>query len=183
MDRLISAPDAQLSAVLVALCDDDRVQARALKYLAELQSYATQLAGSPGDPVGNPAPGDASGSNPLKRKALASEPDQLEIQLCIQCKHAFAPADNTSKACMYHNGELRIVRDHDVWDDWDEGVMGDKNTPENEEDNPEGWSWCKYGPDEISTMQPGVNRSCSLLWQRRHEIGVHQRVPCSSQEE
>lgn len=145
MDRLISAPDAHLSAVLVALCDDDRVQARALRYLAELQSYATRLAGSSGDPPPNAAPVGEPATNPLKRKALAPEPDQLEIQLCIQCKHAFTPTDNTSKACAYHDGELQADGNHDVWADWDEDIAGGIETPENQEDHPEGFSWCESG--------------------------------------
>lgn len=44
MDRLICAPESLAQSVLVALCDDLRIQARALKYLGELETYAVQRA-------------------------------------------------------------------------------------------------------------------------------------------
>lgn len=44
MDRLIRAPESLAQSVLVALCDDLRIQARALKYLGELETYAVQRA-------------------------------------------------------------------------------------------------------------------------------------------
>lgn len=149
MDRLLSAPEPLMHSVLVALCDDDRVQARALRYLDELQTYAAQLAGS--SPTTD---ADASGRDgrdarprprprPRKRPRPASEPDQLGMQLCIQCKHAFTPADNSSKACFYHDGELAILEDHGLWADWDAGVGRPHDSPENQEDHPEGFAWSK----------------------------------------
>lgn len=147
MDRLLSAPDPLVHSVLVALCDDDRVQARALRYLAELQSYAAQLASagavasSPSDSAGGGGGAVAAVTNPRKRKALASEPGQLGMQLCIQCKHAFTPADNSDKACFYHDGELELLEDHALWADWDEAVGGPHDSLENQEDHPEAFAW------------------------------------------
>lgn len=133
-----------MHSVLVALCDDDRVQARALRYLAELQSYAAKLAGGGSPPTDTNANASGREGRPRKRKRPASEPDQLGMQLCIQCKHAFTPADNSSKACFYHDGELGILEDHALWADWDAGVGRAYDSPENQEDHPEGFAWCEY---------------------------------------
>lgn len=132
-----------MHSVLVALCDDDRVQARALRYLAELQSYAAQLAGS-STPPGADVDADAHANTPVRprrRKRPASEPDQLNMQLCIQCKHAFTPADNSSQACFYHDGELDIIEDHDFWADWGMSASRPRGTPDNQEDHPEAFAW------------------------------------------
>lgn len=142
MDRLLSAPEPLIHSVLVALCDDDRIQARALKYLAELQNYATQI-GDSSDPA------DASGeANPLKRKVSASE----SAQLCVQCKQAFSVGDNSPTACLYHSGELEVTEDHEVWDDWDEDVAGPHDTLENQEDHPEGFIWSKLARSAPMTL-------------------------------
>lgn len=156
MDRLLSAPDPLVHSVLVALCDDDRVQARALRYLAELQSYAAQLASaaaaaaasSPSDSAGGGG-GAAAVTNPRKRKAPPSEPGQLGMQLCIQCKHAFTPADNSDKACFYHDGELELCEDHPLWADWDEAVGGPYDTLANQEDHPEAFAWSEWNEDAL----------------------------------
>lgn len=141
MNRLLSAPDPLVHSVLVALCDDDRVQARALKYLAELEDYATKIArGDDDDGGGDDVAGghEKSGSsNPLKRKA------SMPAQLCIMCKRAFSPGDNSPTACLYHEGQLMLDESHEVWTDWDEEVGGPQITPENEEDYPQAFLWCK----------------------------------------
>lgn len=146
MDRLLAAPEPLMHSVLVALCDDDRVQARALRYLAELQSYAAHLAGRGLSPADVNPSADANNTTsrearPRKRKRPASEPDQLGMQLCIQCKHAFTPADNSSKACFYHDGELSALEDHSLWVDWDADVGRSHISLENLEDHPEAFAW------------------------------------------
>lgn len=163
MNRLLSASDPTLvHSVLVALCDDDRIQARALKYLAELEDYATKIANSSGsggggnggndddhanangndDPdVGTAAGNESSSSNnPLKRKKTAS---MMPAQLCIMCKRAFSPGDNSPTACLYHEGHLMLDEGHEMWAEWDEDVVGPQITAENEEDYPQGFLWCK----------------------------------------
>ncbi|KAJ4391374.1 hypothetical protein N0V93_004991 [Gnomoniopsis smithogilvyi] len=131
MNRLLSASDPLVHSVLVALCDDDRVQARALKYLAELEDYATKIASGDADVTVN----ESSSSNPLKRKA------SMPAQLCIMCKRAFSPGDNSPTACLYHEGQLMIDESHETWADWDEDVGGPQITPENEEDYPQAFLW------------------------------------------
>lgn len=146
MNRLLSASDPTLvHSVLVALCDDDRIQARALKYLAELEDYATKI--TSGDPnaadddnagTGNESAGSGS-NNPLKRKTASMMP----AQLCIMCKRAFSPGDNSPTACLYHEGHLMLDEGHEIWAEWDEDVVGPQITAENEEDYPQGFLWCK----------------------------------------
>lgn len=158
MNRLLSASDPTLvHSVLVALCDDDRIQARALKYLAELEDYATKITSSGGDGDGN---GDgynddnnnnnnnaagtgnessSSNNNPRKRKTASMMP----AQLCIMCKRAFSPGNNSPTACLYHEGHLMLDEGHETWAEWDEDVGGPQITAENEEDYPQGFVWCK----------------------------------------
>lgn len=138
MDRLLTAPDPLVHSVLVALCDDDRIQARALRYLTELQNYASRIGAGGGPGVAN-APGSSGASADAKRKASAMEP----AQLCIQCKYAFSPGDNSPTACCYHEGGLEVNQEHSTWDDWSYGVGRPHHTPENEEDHPEGFLWCE----------------------------------------
>lgn len=155
MNRLLSAPDPLVHSVLVALCDDDRVQARALKYLAELEDYATKIAhgsssGGGTDDVAA-AGNESSSSNPRKRKASS-----MPAQLCIMCKRAFSPGDNSPTACRHHEGRLVLDESHAVWADWEGGAAGPQATRENEEDCPEGFVWCK----------PYFFFPCSVTWFR-----------------
>lgn len=142
MNRLLSASDPLVHSVLVALCDDDRVQARALKYLAELEDYATKFASGSGadNDVVDVAGNESSSSNPLKRKA------SMPAQLCIMCERAFSPGDNSPTACLYHEGQLTLDEGHEVWANWNEDVEGPQFTPENEEDYPQAFIWCKIFP-------------------------------------
>lgn len=139
MNRLLSAPDPLVHSVLVALCDDDRIQARALKYLEELETYAAKFARSGGDDDITGGGSESSSSNPLKRKKASLMP----AQLCIMCKRAFSPGDNSPTACLHHEGQLMLDESHEIWVDWDEDVRGPQITPDNEEDHPQGFLWCK----------------------------------------
>lgn len=143
MNRLLSASDPTLvHSVLVALCDDDRIQARALKYLAELEDYATKITSGDHTDGAEDAAGtgneSAGSSNPLKRKTAS-----MPAQLCIMCKQAFSPGDNSPTACLYHEGHLMLDEGHEIWAEWDEDVVGPQITAENEEDYPQGFIWCK----------------------------------------
>lgn len=156
MDRLICAPESLAQSVLVALCDDTRIQARALKYLGELEDYAlrrttanknttaTTTTTAKNNTKSDDQPdkgGSSTSSNPLKRKK-PMEPGQI----CLQCKHAFIPSGNAAEACLYHPGELDLDEEHSTWDDWDEDVSGPHDSPENREDHPEGFVWGEYYP-------------------------------------
>lgn len=163
MDRLFSAPDSVTQSILIALCDDDRIQARALKYLGELEDYATRRtaathndnnnnnnnddrdlrggnAGGGGSGAGGLGGGGSNSANPLKRQQRATEP----AQICLQCKHAFTPSSNAAEACLYHHGELDVDEEHATWIDWDEAVAGPNDSPENREDYPEAFQWGEF---------------------------------------
>lgn len=148
MNRLLSASDPLVHSVLVALCDDERIQARALKYLAALEDYAAKISAKSGDESGT---GTGTGSsafttattNPHKRKSTAMMASTMPAQLCIMCKGAFSPGENSPTACLYHEGQLMLDEDHEVWAGWDENVGGPQVSPDNEEDYPQGFIWCK----------------------------------------
>ncbi|CAN8097229.1 unnamed protein product [Discula destructiva] len=168
MNRLLSAPDPLVHSILVALCDDERIQARALKHLAALKDYANKLDGTSaadgeephhhhhhhrGVVVVSPEP---ASSNPRKRKTTAS---MMPAQLCVMCKAAFSPCDNSPTACRCHQGQLMLDEAHEVWADWDASVSGPQASPDNEEDYPQGfiWSCC----DEDGT-KPGCTKAYHL---------------------
>lgn len=129
MNRLLSASDPLVHSVLVALCDDERIQARAVKYLAALEDNAAKIGARQqqqqqpvggGGGGGGGASGTSSGPavavgssfttttttttttspNPLKRKAagMMSAASTMPAQLCIMCKGAFSPGDNSPTA-------------------------------------------------------------------------------------
>lgn len=171
MDRLLSAPKSLAQSVLVALCDDTRIQARALRYLGALEEYAAQratvtsnssfsnnsnknnnttdaaacaTASANNNSNNKSSNGDrdrssGSNANPLKRKS-PMEPGQI----CLQCTRAFTPSSNTAESCLYHPGELELIYEHTMWDDWDENVGGPMDSDENREDHPEGFLWGKH---------------------------------------
>lgn len=134
MDRLLSAPESLAQSVLVALCDDSRVQARALKYLGELEDFAAQRAAVPTTAAA--AAGSSSSANSLKRQS-PMEPGQI----CLQCERAFIPSGNAAKACLYHPGDLELDDEHETWADWDEHVGGPMDSSENQEEHPEAFLW------------------------------------------
>lgn len=140
MDRLLTAPDPLVHSVLVALCDDDKIQARALRYLTELQNYASRIGAAGAAGGSGVANASASQTADAKRKASALEP----AQLCIQCKSAFSPGDNSPTACCYHDGELQVNNEHSTWDDWEEERFGLRETSDNQEEYPDGFTWCEF---------------------------------------
>lgn len=104
MDRILSAPEPDIRAVLVALCDDGRLRARSHAYLDQLDKYhagtTTTTAGS------DPPPGAVVLG---KRKKPSSFPPQI----CIQCASAFSPDANHPGACLHHQGRLAASPDPD----------------------------------------------------------------------
>lgn len=91
MDCLLSAPEPLVHSVLIALCDDERIQARAVRYLKELQDYAASLDATTAGQAGSDGPG--SSSETRKRKA-----PPLPAQLCVRCKRAFTLGANSPTA-------------------------------------------------------------------------------------
>jgi hypothetical protein len=81
----ILAPEQQLRAILLALCDDRSVRARAENHYRALKA------------ADNPSTG-------LKRKAAN------DLFVCVQCDEAFTQEDNTETSCRYHPGLLRLTQ-------------------------------------------------------------------------
>ena len=81
MERIISCPDREAHAVLVALCQSDvNLTLRADSLLAQLRMRELV--------------------NGQKRKAEGDQP-----LVCEQCDEVFAEEDNTPSSCHYHEGE------------------------------------------------------------------------------
>lgn len=79
LDRMMGAPEHQIRAILLALCDDRAVRQRALKHYAAVQSLNSEATG-------------------LKRKAAG------DLCICVQCDSPFYKEDNVRRACRYHPG-------------------------------------------------------------------------------
>lgn len=155
----MKAPEPQVRAVLVALCQDRDTRARALGFFEGLLLAIDKRA------------------NTLKRKA------DDELCICVQCDEAFYKNDNTDNtACSYHWGEkcqygseaitnheshigsLEIDYQAPIWADDDEARYGNVDTKENRQEYPEGFVWdccnvpgdepgCKLGKHEANPMK------------------------------
>jgi ribosomal protein L32 len=90
MERLQNASESTVRAILTALCDDDRVRAKALQYLARLEAKA----GAP-----NARECHVRGQ---KRKATSNM-----VSICVQCGAAFEEG-LTEKDCVYYTGKWYI---------------------------------------------------------------------------
>lgn len=144
MDRILLAPEPLIRAVLVALCDNERLHARSLRYLDRLEKL------HPGPEAPTSSHPQPTGSRLLgKRKA----PEPPPPQICIQCKHAFLPDSNNPQACAFHHGSLNIDPTHRTWAPTGAGAGAGQassqrqDTDENREDRPDGflWSCCARG--------------------------------------
>lgn len=141
MDRILLAPEPLIRAVLVALCDSERLHARSLRYLDGLEKLhpAPTYTGAPASTQPQPTGPKLTG----KRKAAEPPPPQI----CIQCKHAFLPDSNNPQACAFHHGNLNIDPSHRTWA---AAAGASQNQPhhdtdDNREDRPEGFSWSCCG--------------------------------------
>lgn len=154
MDRILLAPEPLIRAVLVALCDSDRLHARSIRYLDRLEKLhpppqAPPAAGTTtNDAPANAQPQPASLKLLGKRKA----PEPPPAQICIQCKRAFLPETNTPQACAFHHGRLDIDPTRRTWAAGDGAEHAPQkksrqDTEDNREDRPEGflWSCCGRG--------------------------------------
>ncbi|KAM0238130.1 hypothetical protein ACHAPO_004008 [Fusarium lateritium] len=109
------APEHQLRAILLALCDDPTVCKRALNHYRALKA------------ADNPTTG-------LKRKA------SNDLFVCVQCDGAFTNEDNTETSCRYHPGDLEVDDSNDFWAD-DDTSYNEIDTPEMREEYPDGFRW------------------------------------------
>lgn len=149
MDRILLAPEPLIRAVLVALCDSERLHARSLRYLDRLEklhqaptSTGTTKSEAPASTQPQPTGPKLHG----KRKA----PEPPPPQICIQCKHAFLPDSNNPQACAFHHGNLNIDPSHRTWAGAGAGQEDAQRQPhhdtdDNLEDRPEGFSWSCCG--------------------------------------
>lgn len=145
MDRILLAPEPLIRAVLVALCDNERLHARSIRYLDRLEKLHPAPAST--GPTKPEAPADIPPQPPSSKllgKRKTSEPPPP--QLCIQCKHAFLPDGNNPQACAFHHGRLDIDPSHRTWAGPDRARQHN-DTDDNREDRPEGflWSCCGRG--------------------------------------
>ena len=93
MDALLHASNEAARSILIALCDDNRVRSKALKYLEMIEPKGKVRA-------------EANG-------ALRSEPNTKKrkldsvISICVQCGQAFQ--EGTADRCRYHDGTKWLV--------------------------------------------------------------------------
>lgn len=152
MDRILLAPEPLIRAVLVALCDNERLHARSLNYLDRLEKLH-----APPPPAGTTKPNAPTDAQPqpasLKLLGKRKAPEPPPPQICIQCKHAFLPEGNNPQACAFHHGRLDIDPTHRTWSAGGGAEHASRNQPryndteDNREDRPEGflWSCCGRG--------------------------------------
>lgn len=79
LGEIIAAPEHQVRAVLLALCDDQPTQAKAARLLESIRGAQ---------------------AGPLKRKAAA------DVFVCMQCDEPFSSGDKRHGHCRYHYGSL-----------------------------------------------------------------------------
>lgn len=97
MDKIVNTSDRLAHLVLVALCHDTEIHARALDLLVKLEQ--SELA-----------------TNGTKRKA-----GDDGLLVCTQCDQTFMEEDNSETACNYHEGEflclnaIPFAATHDPW--------------------------------------------------------------------
>lgn len=150
MDRILLAPEPLIRAVLVALCDSERLHTRSLKYLDRLEKLHPTPASTGTTKSEDPANAQPqpTGLKLLGKRKTAEPPPP---QICIQCKHAFLPDSNNPQACAFHHGILNIDPSHRTWADAGAGQEASQqlhqDTDDNREDRPEGffWSCCGRG--------------------------------------
>ncbi|KAH6842187.1 hypothetical protein B0I37DRAFT_329367 [Chaetomium sp. MPI-CAGE-AT-0009] len=123
MDALFNASNETVRSILIALCDDDRVRSKALKYLDMIEPEAKLNA--------NAAP--RSDPNTKKRKPAST------LSICLRCGEAFS--DGTTDRCTYHDGDLEPDYDGDFWADHDERCHGVIDTDAMREEFPDGFVW------------------------------------------
>ncbi len=138
MDSLAQASDHTVRAILTALCDDDLVRAKALKYLQALEPEAESRAKA------------ATGDQPNLKKRKPNS----TLSICVQCENTFS--GDSDEQCIYHPGEhvailgllqnaanmITGIMEADYEDDfWADEHHENIDTPENREEYPDGFVW------------------------------------------
>ncbi|KAK6215699.1 hypothetical protein QIS74_08718 [Colletotrichum tabaci] len=135
LEGLAQAPAPVARAILVALCDDRRVRAQALRQLGRLLRFEADVRGR--DPVvGSPDSPATSPSNPRKRKATG------EPKICVQCDCIFTDNENTFGACWYHTDKLELWDETQIPTLWDEVTSDELDTESNRAEYPAAFRWC-----------------------------------------
>lgn len=86
MDVFAETSEKHLRAILVALCQDPHILAKATRMAYNLEDVEEEATTSDSD---------------------MSEGDDLAI--CLQCEDAFWEAKNDDAACLYHPGKLNFL--------------------------------------------------------------------------
>ncbi|OAG03085.1 uncharacterized protein CC84DRAFT_1219992 [Paraphaeosphaeria sporulosa] len=153
-----ATPD-RLREVLTALCLEQRATFTAT-YQKLLVDESQQL------DVGD-SEDDASASEaelPPKRRFPMPEGPAPQLgnkrkryEVCKQCDKEYDSLVNTKTSCIYHDGELEVDWEGDIWADHDERCHGTINTEAMRKEYPEGFLWsccdrfgdktgCRKGP-------------------------------------
>ncbi|CRK10042.1 hypothetical protein BN1723_015428 [Verticillium longisporum] len=154
LDDLAQAPEPLARAILLALCDDERVEARALRYYERLLQFEADAAQGAGNGAGTPAGGDEvrspTESNPKKRKKKTGDP-----RICVQCDCVFVEEENGYESCQYHAGIIELFDETKVDLDWEEYSLEHLDTPSNRAMFPEAFRWicCR-----VTANEPGCKR-------------------------
>jgi len=109
VDKIISAPEHQLRAVLKALCTSDgELHERVSKYLVSIMNKD--------ETVTSTARSGGGGGGGTKRKAEEDEKDEVvamkrakmlkETHVCVQCGGVYLESENIEKLCFHHPGRF-----------------------------------------------------------------------------
>lgn len=111
LDHLSQAPEPLVRAILLTLCDDERVKGRALRYFSRLLHFEQAAADENNDGAGSgpgeddlrsPTSGVPAAKNARKRRKTGNP------RICAQCDAIFVDEDNGPGACRYHAGESSV---------------------------------------------------------------------------
>ena len=84
LDEMIRAPEHQIRAILLTLCNDHRVRKMALDHYSAIRQYDQP-------------------TKALKRKATS------DLYICVQCSSPFSNEDNGEGRCVYHPGKSVVL--------------------------------------------------------------------------
>ncbi|KPM36474.1 hypothetical protein AK830_g10087 [Neonectria ditissima] len=131
INQIVNAPEKQVRAILLALCEDDSVRHRAGTHYSALQL----------------------GASKGKRKAAN------DLFICLQCDQSFEKEENEHGDCRYHPGEFAFPANadinSDVWADYEPELHGEMDTPEYRESFPEVFTWtcCRWNVSKKGCTQ------------------------------
>ncbi|KAH9856508.1 hypothetical protein C2E23DRAFT_881862 [Lenzites betulinus] len=81
--------------------------------------------------------------SPVKAGKVRAKPVMPGVprwEVCANCKERYdAGAERRGVECRYHPGALKV--NYNAFEDWDEDVHGEMDTPDNRRDFPENFTW------------------------------------------